>query len=407
MTGFDPARARADFPALAQQVRERPLVYLDNAATTQMPERVIAAVAGFCRQGRANVHRGVHLLSERATTAYEGARTTAQRFINARSASEIVFVRGATEAINLVAHSFGRARVNAGDEVIVTALEHHSNLVPWQMLCQERGAGLRVVPVTDDGELRPEDVEAALGPRARLLAVTHVANAIGTENAIADVVAAAHRRGVPVLVDGAQAAAHVPIDVQALGCDFYALSGHKVFGPTGIGVLWGRAEHLASMAPFQGGGEMVRSVTYAATSYAPPPHKFEAGTPNIEGALGLAAALDYLSALDRAAVAAHERRLLAEASARLADIPGVRLLGRARAKVPIVSFVIDGIHAHDVGTVLDQRGVAVRAGHHCAQPLLDRLGVAASVRASMALYNTVDEIEALASGVAAAREQFR
>jgi cysteine desulfurase/selenocysteine lyase len=403
---FDPLRVRGDFPALAQRVHDRPLVYLDNAATTQMPEQVIGAVGRFSREDRAGVHRGVHELGARATAAYEHARVAAQRLVNAGDPGEIVFVRGATEALNLVAHSFGRARVGAGDAVVVTAMEHHSNLVPWQMLCAERGAELRVAPVTADGELDVGALEALLGPRARLLAVAHVANAIGTVNPIAEIVALAHRRGVPVVVDGAQAAAHLPVDVAALGCDFYALSGHKLFAPTGIGVLYGRAEHLEAMPPFLGGGEMVRSVSLAGASYAPPPYKFEAGTPNVEGAVGLAAALDYLGALDRPAVAAHEDRLLAYATEKLAAVPGLRLIGRARRKVAIVSFVLAGVHAHDVATVLDAHGVAVRAGHHCAQPLVESFGVPATVRASMALYNTLEDVDALVAAVGEAHRIF-
>jgi cysteine desulfurase/selenocysteine lyase len=404
---FLPERARADFPALAQLVQGRPLAYLDNAATTQMPEAVIAAVAGFGRADRANVHRGVHTLSQRATVAYEAARTGVQRFLNARDAREIVFVRGATEAINLVAHSFGRARVGAGDDVLVTAIEHHSNLVPWQMLCAERGARLRVVPVTADGELDLDGLDAALGPRTRLFAVTHVANAIGTVNPIGELVARAHARGVPVLIDGAQAAAHLAIDVQALGCDFYALSGHKMYGPTGIGVLYGRAELLEQMPPFLGGGEMVRAVSLAdGPTWAALPHKFEAGTPNLEGAVGLGAAIAYLGGLDRAAVAAHERALTEYAVARISGVPGVRLIGRARQRAAIVSFVMDGVHPHDVGTILDRHGVAIRAGHHCAQPLLDALGVVATARASIALYNTRADVDALVTGLGAVREVF-
>ena len=404
---FHPLRARADFPALAQQVHGHPLAYLDNAATTQMPAVAIEAAARFSRTDRANVHRGVHTLSERATAAYEAARATLQRFVNAREAREIVFVRGATEAINLVAHSLGRARVGPGDDVLTTLLEHHSNLVPWQMLCAERGARLKVVPITDDGALRVEDVEAAIGPRTRLFAVAHVANAIGTVNPIRQLVEVAHARGVPVLVAGAQAAAHLPIDVQALGCDFYALSGHKVHGPTGIGVLYGRAERLEAMPPFLGGGEMVRSVSLSeGPTWAALPHKFEAGTPNLEGAVGLAAAIDYLTRWDRAALAAHEQELLAYATAQLDGIAGARIVGRAPDKVAIVSFVMEGVHPHDVGTVLDQQGVAIRAGHHCAQPLLERLGVSATARASMALYNTRDDIDALVAGLHAVRELF-
>jgi cysteine desulfurase/selenocysteine lyase len=404
---FEPERARADFPALAQLVRDRPLAYLDSAATTQMPAAVIDAVAAFGRTDRANVHRGVHTLSERATAAYEGARAAAGRFINAREASEIVFVRGTTEAINLVAHSFGGEAVAAGDEVLVTAMEHHSNLVPWQMLCAERQARLRVVPVTATGELRPGELDAALGPRTRILAVAHVANAIGTVNPVAAIVERAHAHGVPVLVDGAQAVAHLPIDVQALGCDFYAFSAHKMYGPTGIGVLYGRAERLAAMAPFLGGGEMVRSVSLTeGPRWAAVPHKFEAGTPNIEGAIGLAAAIAYLDRWDRAAVAAHERALAADAAARIAALPGARLVGEPADRAAIVSFVLDGVHPHDVGTILDRHGVAIRAGHHCAQPLLEALGVPATARASFALYNTQQDVDALIDGLHAVRRVF-
>jgi cysteine desulfurase / selenocysteine lyase len=404
---FQPERARADFPALAQLVHGRRLAYLDNAATTQMPAAAIEAVARFSRADRANVHRGVHTLSERATAAYEGARVTVQRFVNAREAREIVFVRGTTEAINLVAHSFGRTQVGAGDEVLVTQMEHHSNLVPWQMLCAERAAHLKVVPVTADGELRVEDVDAAIGPRTRLLAVAHVANAVGTVNPIGVLCRLAHARGVPVLVDGAQAAAHVPIDVQALDCDFYALSGHKVHGPTGIGALYGRAEWLQRLPPFLGGGEMVRSVSLTeGPTWAALPHKFEAGTPNLEGAVGMAEAIGYLTARDRAAIAAHEQDLLAYATASIDAVPGTRVVGRARDKIAIVSFVMAGVHPHDIGTILDQHGVAIRAGHHCAQPLLERFGVPATARASMALYNTREDVDALVEGLAAVRKVF-
>jgi cysteine desulfurase/selenocysteine lyase len=404
---FQPERARADFPALAQLVHDHPLAYLDSAATTQMPAAVIDAVAAFGRADRANVHRGVHTLSERATAAYEAARVAVQRFIHARDANEIVFVRGTTEAINLVAHSFGRAVVAPGDEVLVTAMEHHSNLVPWQMLCAERQAHLRVVPVTAAGELRLDELDAALGPRTRILAVAHVANAIGTVNPVAAIVERAHARGVPVLVDGAQAAAHLPIDVQALGCDFYAFSAHKMYGPTGIGVLYGRGERLAAMAPFLGGGEMVRSVSLTeGPRWAAVPHKFEAGTPNIEGAIGLASAIAYLQRWDRAAIAAHERALAADAAARIAALPGARIIGQPADRAPIVSFVIDGVHPHDIGTILDRHGVAIRAGHHCAQPLLEALGVPATARASLALYNTRQDVDALIDGLAAVRQVF-
>jgi cysteine desulfurase/selenocysteine lyase len=396
------AAARGEFPALDQRVHGHPLAYLDNAATTQMPAAVIDAVAAFSRGGRGNVHRGVHTLAERATRAYEGARVTARAFINARDAREVVFVRGATEGINLVARTWGRVHVGAGDEVLVTAMEHHSNIVPWQMLCEERGAHLRVVPVDDDGELGAVDV----GPRTRLVAVTHVSNAIGTINPVAAIAAAAHARGAAVLVDGAQAAPHLPIDVQALGCDFYVLSGHKCYGPSGIGLLWGRGELLDEMPPFLGGGEMVRSVSFEHTTYAPVPHRFEAGTPPLEAAVGLAAAFTYLAGLDRGALAAHEEALLTEATARLAVFPRVRLIGRARARAGIVSFVLDGVHPHDIGTIADRHGVAIRTGHHCAQPLLARFGVPATARLSLALYNTRADLDALLTALREVTELF-
>jgi cysteine desulfurase/selenocysteine lyase len=402
----DHDRLRADFPALGQRVHGHALAYLDNAATTQIPAVVIDAVGRFGREGRANVHRGVHALSARATAVYENARSTVQKFVNASEAREIVFVRGATEAINLVASSFGAADVGPGDEVLITALEHHSNIVPWQMLCERARARLRVVPVGDDGELELDQVAALLGPRTRLVAATQVSNAIGTVNPIRAIVDIAHARGVPVLVDGAQAAAHLPIDVQELGCDFYVLSGHKCYGPTGIGVLYGRAEQLERMPPFMGGGEMVSSVSFEHTSYAAIPQKFEAGTPNVEGAIGFAAAIDYLGRLDRRAIAAHEQRLLVHAIERIGAIEGVRLIGRARQRIGIVSFVIEGVHAHDIGTILDQEGVAIRTGHHCAQPLIERFGVPATARASIALYNTTEDIDALVAALARVKELF-
>jgi cysteine desulfurase / selenocysteine lyase len=398
--------AREDFPALLQRVHDHPLAYLDNAATTQTPSAVTEAVARFVAEGRGNVHRGVHALAERATRAYEQARATACSFINARQACEVIFVRGATEAINLVARSFGPGHVGAGDEVLLTAMEHHSNIVPWQMLCAQTGARLRVAPVSDDGELLLDELPALVTPRTRLVAVTHVSNAIGTINPIAAIADIAHARGATLLVDGAQAAAHLPIDVQALGCDFYVLSGHKCYGPTGIGLLYGRAELLEAMPPFLGGGEMVRSVSFERSTYAGIPHRFEAGTPHVEGAVGLAAALDYLTRQDRPAIAAHEQDLLAHATRAVGSLPGVRLIGRARSKTAILSFVLAGVHAHDIGTVVDRHGVAIRTGHHCAQPLLERFGVAATARASMALYNTREDIDALVRGLQEVREIF-
>jgi cysteine desulfurase/selenocysteine lyase len=397
---------REDFPALSARVHGHPLVYLDNAATTQMPRAVIETVSRFAEEGRGNVRRGVHALADRAGAAFESARATAQTFLHARHAHEVVFVRGATEAINLVARTFGATRVGPGDEVVVTELEHHSNIVPWQMLCEQRGARLVAAPVTDDGTLVLAELDRLIGPRTRLVALTHVSNAIGTVNPVRPIAELAHARGAALLVDGAQAAAHLPVDVQALGCDFYALSGHKVYGPTGIGVLYGRAELLEEMPPFLGGGDMVQSVSFARTTYAGVPQRFEAGTPNLEGAVGLAAALEYLRAQDRTAIARHEQDLLAYATSRLEAVPGVRLVGRAPEQGPIVAFVMAGVHAHDVGSILDRQGVAVRAGHHCAQPLHERFGLPATVRASMALYNTREEVDALVSALAAVNEVF-
>jgi cysteine desulfurase/selenocysteine lyase len=405
-TGSGMPAPREDFPALSVRVHDRRLVYLDNAATTQMPTAVMDAMVRLARAGRGNVRRGVHALGERATHAYEGARSAAQRFVNARESREIVFVRGATEAINLVAHSFGTCAVAAGDEILVTQLEHHSNIVPWQMLCERVGAILRVVPVTDDGELRLGDVDALVGPRTRVVAVSHVSNSIGTINPIRAIADIAHARGAVLLVDGAQAAPHISVDVAALDCDFYAFSGHKCYGPTGIGVLFARAELLERMPPFMGGGDMIRSVSFERTTYDEIPHKFEAGTPNVEGAVGLAAALAYVSRFDAGAIAAHEGALLARASERVRELEGVRVVGAAREKAAILSFVVDGVHAHDVGTILDRQGVAVRAGHHCAQPLLERLGLRATVRASFGLYNTLEDVDALVDALGKVREIF-
>ena len=379
-------------------------MYLDNAATTQKPRQVIDAIARFYSEDNANIHRGVYDLCERATRLYEGARFTAQRFLGAADAREIVFVRGTTEAVNLVAHSFCRPRLGPGDEVVVSAMEHHSNIVPWQMVCEERGAHLRVVPMTERGELVLDALGDLLGPRTRMLAVTHVSNALGTVNPVKEIVALARERGVPVLLDGAQAAPHLRVDVQDIGCDFYAVSGHKVFGPTGVGVLFGRLAHLEAMPPYQGGGDMIRSVSFEKTTYAAPPARFEAGTQNIAGAVGFAAALEYLGALDWDAVVAHEAELLAHATQALGSIRGVRIVGTAPEKVGVVSFVLDGVHAHDVGTIVNMDGIAVRTGHHCAQPAMDFFGVPATARASFALYNTHAEVEALAASVGRVRE---
>jgi cysteine desulfurase/selenocysteine lyase len=405
-SAYDLARVRSDFPILAREVRGHPLVYLDNAASTQKPRIVGETIAGCYNGWYANVERGVHTLSQLATAAREGARETVRRFLNAPSADEIVFTRGTTEGINLVAAAWGNRNVAAGDEVLVTGLEHHSNLVPWQRLCEERGAALRVAPLDDRGEVRLDEFARLLSPRTRMAAFAHVSNALGTVNPVREMAALAHQAGALVLVDGAQAVPHGIVDVQALGCDFYAFSGHKVYGPSGIGALWGRAELLAAMPPWQSGGGMVHSVRFERTTYAPPPHRFEAGTPFIEGAAGLAAAIDYLTALGLPAVAAWESELLALATARLSEVPGLRIVGTARAKAAVISFTMAGIHPHDLGTFLDDSGIAIRAGHHCAQPVMERFGVPATARASFGLYNTPEEVEALAAALHRARELF-
>jgi cysteine desulfurase/selenocysteine lyase len=396
---FDLLAIRRDFPALHQKVHGKPLVYLDNAATTQKPKPVIDTLVQFYRLDCSNVHRGVHALSDRATKAYEGARMTVKQFINARSEREIVFVRGATEAINLVMNSFARPRVKSGDEILISALEHHSNIVPWQLLAEYTGSRLVVAPINDAGELIIEEFERRLSPQTALVAVAHVSNALGTVMPVREIIRMAHERNIPVLVDGAQAVAHVGVDVQELGCDFYVFSGHKVFGPTGIGVLYGREELLDGMPPYQAGGDMIRSVTFEKTTYNELPYKFEAGTPHIAGAIGLGAALEYLSRVGIRRAAAHERELLAYGTELLSAIPGLRILGIAREKVGVLSFVVDAVHPHDVGTVLDRDGIAVRTGHHCAQPVMDRFGVPATTRASLALYNSKAELDALAKGI--------
>ena len=404
--GFDAETVRDDFPILRQQVHGHRLVYLDNAATTQKPRAVIERLDRYYAGENANIHRGVHALSERATQAYDAARETAARFLNAADPREIVFVRGTTDAINLVAATYGRANIGPGDEIVVSEMEHHSNIVPWQMLCQEKGARLRVVPITDEGEMRMDEYERLLNDRTGLVAVSHVSNALGTINPVAEVVRLAHARGIPVLVDGAQAVAHMAVDVQAIGCDFYAFSGHKVLGPTGIGVLYGRLERLEAMPPYQGGGDMIRSVSFAGTTYADLPARLEAGTPHIAGALGLAAALEYLTGIGADRVQVHEQDLLAYGTGALAAIPGLRLTGTARHKAGILAFVLDGVHPHDIGTILDRQGVAIRAGHHCCQPLMARLGVPATARASLALYNTRDDIDALVRALHKVQEVF-
>jgi cysteine desulfurase/selenocysteine lyase len=399
-------RVREDFPALRQHVNGKPLIYLDNAATTQKPRSVVEAIRRFYEQDCSNVHRGVHTLSQRATEAYERAREIVRRFLNARSEEEIIFVRGTTEAINLVAHSFGRWRVRAGDEILISAMEHHSNIVPWQILCEMTGARLRVAPITEDGELLVEDVERLLTERTRLVAMTHLSNALGTITPAREIIRLAHERGVPVLLDGAQAVAHLKVDVQELECDFYAFSGHKLYGPTGIGVLYGKAEWLDAMPPYQGGGDMISSVTFEKTTYNRLPYKFEAGTPHIAGAIGLGAAIEYVTTLGVEAIAAHERDLLTYATEAVSSIPGLRVIGTARQKASILSFTLDGVHPHDIGTILDHEGIAIRAGHHCAQPVMERFGVPATARVSFALYNTREEVDALVAALQKVREVF-
>ncbi len=403
---WDVEQIRKDFPILHQEVHGKPLVYLDNAATAQKPQVVIDALAGYYATDNANVHRGVHRLSERATEGYEGARGRIQRFLNAAQPREIIFVRGATEGINLVAQTYGRRTVGRGDEIVITTLEHHSNIVPWQILCEEKGAALRVVPIDEAGEIDVAAYERLLGERTRLVAIAHVSNALGTIVPVKPMIDAAHRRGIPVLVDGAQAAPHLRVDVRALDCDFYTFSGHKTYGPTGIGVLYGKTALLEQMPPFQGGGDMIKSVSFEKTVYNDLPYKFEAGTPHIAGAIGLAAALEYLEALGLDHVGAYEQELLAHGTDRLARIPGLTLIGTAREKAGVLSFVVDGIHPHDVGTILDREGIAVRTGHHCAMPVMTRFEIAATTRASLAFYNTHEEIDALADALGRVREIF-
>jgi cysteine desulfurase/selenocysteine lyase len=392
---LDVRRVRENFPILREKVHGKPLVYLDNAATAQKPLAVLDALRHYYEHDNANVHRAVHVLSERATAAYEAARDKIQKFLHANCRREIVFTKGCTEGINLVAQTFGRAHVHAGDEVVVTWMEHHSNIVPWQLLCQEKGARLRPVPITDAGELRLDELEKMLTPRTKMLAVVHVSNALGTVNPVKQIIDMAHRKGIPVLVDGAQAVPHLPVDVQDLDCDFYAFSGHKLYGPTGTGVLYGKAKHLELMPPYQGGGDMIRTVSFEKTTWNELPYKFEAGTPNIAGMIALGAAVDYVEAVGREAIAAHEAQLLRYATERMAEIPGVRIIGTARDKAAVISFVVDDppLSSLDVGTKLDLAGVAVRTGHHCCQPVVDRFGIPGTARASFALYNTTAEVD--------------
>ena len=403
---FDVQKVRREFPILHQQVYGHPLVYLDNAATSQKPRAVIDAIARYYERGNANIHRGVHYLSEHATSEHEAARRTVQHFLNAADKRQIIFVRSATEAINLVAHSYGRSHVNAGDEVLITAMEHHSNIVPWQILCEERGAKLRVLPINERGELLLDELPKLLTPKTKIFAFTHVSNALGTINPAKQMIAMAHSRGVPVIIDGAQAAPHLTLDMQELDADFYVFSGHKVYGPTGIGVLYGKLDLLDAMPPYQGGGDMIRSVTFEKTLYNDLPYKFEAGTPDIAGAIGLGAALNYVEQLGLDNIAAHEHDLLTYATEALTAIPDVRIIGTAPHKAAVISFIIEGIHPHDIGTILDREGIAVRTGHHCAQPVMQFFRVPATARASFGLYNTRHEIDLLVKGIEKVKEVF-
>ena len=396
---FDVEKARGDFPILREKVHGKLLVYLDNAATSQKPQLVIETLQKYYSLENANIHRGIHFLSERATQAYEDARAKVRRFLNAAESREIIFVRGTTEAVNLVAQSYGRKFIGEEEEIILSAMEHHSNIVPWQILCEQVGARLRIIPMNDDGELLIDEYERLLSDRTKLVAVTHLSNALGTINPVKQIIQIAHRRGVPVLVDGAQAAPHLEVDVRDLDCDFYAFSGHKLYGPTGVGVLYGRASLLDAMPPYQGGGDMIRSVTFEKTLYNVLPYKFEAGTPNIAGGIGLGAAIDYLSQVGLDRVAAYERELLDYATDAVSTITGVQIIGTAKEKAGVLSFVLDGVHAHDIGTILDQEGIAIRTGHHCAMPVMQRFGVSATARASLAFYNTREEVDALVGAI--------
>jgi len=404
--GFDVDAIRRDFPILDQEIHGHPLVFLDSAASAQKPRAVLDAIRELYEHDYANIHRGVYELSQRATSAFEAAREKVRAFLNAAESREIVFVRGTTEAINLVASTHGRQHVGEGDEILITAMEHHSNIVPWQLLCDEKGARLRVAPIDDRGELLIDEFEKLLTPRTRLVAITHVSNALGTVVPVREATRRARERGIPVLVDGAQAVPHARVDVRDLDCDFYAFSAHKLFGPTGVGVLYGKAARLESMPPYQGGGEMILSVTFEKSTFQEIPHKFEAGTPDIAGAVGLGAAIDYLDGIGIEAVAAHEKELLAYGTALLESIPGLRIIGTAAEKASVLSFVLEGIHPHDVGTILDQSGIAVRTGHHCAQPVMERFGVPATTRASLALYNNRDDLDRLAQGIRQVQDIF-
>ncbi len=395
---------RFHFPLLRREVNGKPLVYLDNAATSQKPQVVIDAMMRYYHEDNSNIHRGVHYLSEKATQSYEAARVKVQQFINARSMEEIIFVRGTTEGINLVAASYGRMNVKEGDEVVISALEHHSNIVPWQMLCEEKKAVLRVIPMNDAGELLLDEYEKLLNERTKLVAVAHISNALGTINPVKQMIEVAHKHGVPVLIDGAQAVPHMRVDVQNLDCDFYTFSSHKMFGPTGVGVLYGKKALLEKMPPYQGGGDMIKSVTFEKTVYNDLPYKFEAGTPNIAGGIGLGAAIDYMNGMDLAAVAAYEHELLEYGTRKLSEIPGLKIIGTAKEKASVISFVLDGIHPHDIGTILDYGGIAIRTGHHCAQPVMQRFGIPATARVSFAFYNTKDEVDVLVKAIKKVKE---
>jgi cysteine desulfurase/selenocysteine lyase len=404
--GWDVERIREDFPVLSQTVNGKPLVYLDNAASAQVPQVVIERGSRYLREEHSNIHRGVHYLSQRATTAYEGAREKVRRFINAREARECIFVRGCTEGINLVMHGYGRKFVGPGDEIIISEMEHHANIVPWQMLCEEKGARLRVIPMNERGELLLDEYEALLGERTKLVAVMHISNSLGTINPIKEMIARAHQQGVPVLIDGAQGAVHLPVDVQDLDADFYVFSGHKLFAPTGSGVIYGKAELLEKMNPFQGGGDMIRTVTFEKTTYAGLPNKLEAGTPAIASQIGLGAAIDYLEGIGREQAYRYEQELLAYATERIGSLDKVRIIGTAREKASVLSFVIEDVHPHDIGTILDQEGIAVRAGHHCAQPVMKHYNVPATARASFAFYNTKAEVDTLVRAIGNVIEVF-
>ena len=405
-TVLDVERIRQDFPILQRLIRDTPLVYLDSAATTQKPRQVLDALARYYTHSNANIHRGVYVLSEEATAAYDGARKKVQHFINARSCREVIFTRNSTESINLVAQSFGRQNIGPGDEILITHMEHHSNIVPWQLLCEQTHARLRVAPIDDHGELLMDEFERRLNAKTKLVAVVHLSNSLGTINPVSEIIDMAHQRSVPVLIDGSQAAYHMPVDVQALDCDFYVFTGHKLYGPTGIGVLYGREALLDSMPPYMGGGDMIRSVTFEKTTYADLPNKFEAGTPHIAGAVGLGAAVDYITEIGFDKITAHEKDLLEYGTAALSEIPGLRIIGTARHKASVLAFVLKGAHPHDVGTIVDMEGVSIRTGHHCTQPVMERFGVPATARASVAMYNTRQEIDQLVHALHRVRETF-